>query len=295
MISVGASVRNLSAGWMCAALLSIFSVAAQAATPTPAPERMQRILSVGGAVTEIVYALDQEQRLIGSDITSYFPAEAENMPKVGYQRSLSAEGILALRPDAVLASEEAGPPTVLKQLKGAGTTWFTVPTAQDLEGVYANIRQIGYLLGAETRAEKLITDMQAQQQQLEQEKAHDQRHARVLFVLQHSGGAPMVAGANTAADRIIRLSGAVNALQGVEGYKPMTPESLAQAQPDLILTTTLGMEQVGGVDAMRHIPGVSLTPAGRNEKIVAMDGLLLLGFGPRTVVAARQLRQTWME
>ncbi|WLQ14460.1 ABC transporter substrate-binding protein [Hahella aquimaris] len=295
MSVAGFSVRGWSARLTGVALLWIASVAAQAATPTPSPERMQRILSIGGAVTEIIYALEQEQRLIGSDITSYYPPEAENMPKIGYERSLSAEGILALRPDAVLASEDAGPPSVLQQLKGAGATWFTVPTAQDLDGVYANIRQIGYLLGAETQADKLVTDMQAQQQRLEQEKAQNQRSARVIFVLQHGGGAPMVAGSNTAADRIIRLSGAVNALQGVEGYKPMTPESLAQAQPDLILTTTLGMEQAGGIDAMRSIPGVKLTPAGRNNKIAAMDGLLLLGFGPRTVVAARQLRQTWME
>ncbi|AZZ95428.1 hemin ABC transporter substrate-binding protein [Hahella sp. KA22] len=293
MSVAGFSVRDWSARLAGVALLWIASVAAQAATPSP--ERMQRILSIGGAVTEIVYALEQEQRLIGSDITSYYPPEAENMPKIGYERSLSAEGILALRPDAVLASEDAGPPSVLRQLKSAGATWLTVPTAQDLDGVYANIRQIGYLLGAEIQADKLVTDMQAQQQQLEQEKAQDQRSARVIFILQHGGGAPMVAGSNTAADRIIRLSGAVNALQGVEGYKPMTPESLAQAQPDLILTTNLGMEQAGGIDAMRDIPGVRLTPAGRNDKIAAMDGLLLLGFGPRTVVAARQLRQTWME
>ncbi|MDG9671188.1 ABC transporter substrate-binding protein [Hahella sp. CR1] len=295
MSVAGFSVRDWSARLAGVALLWVASMAAQAATPTPPPERMQRILSIGGAVTEIVYALEQEQRLIGSDITSYYPPDAENMPKIGYERSLSAEGILALRPDAVLASEDAGPPAVLRQLKSAGATWLTVPTAQDLDGVYANIRQIGYLLGAEIQADKLVTDMQAQQQQLEQEKAQDQRSARVIFILQHGGGAPMVAGSNTAADRIIRLSGAVNALQGVEGYKPMTPESLAQAQPDLILTTTLGMEQAGGIDAMRSIPGVRLTPAGRNDKIAAMDGLLLLGFGPRTVVAAKQLRQTWME
>ncbi|WP_020410160.1 heme/hemin ABC transporter substrate-binding protein [Hahella ganghwensis] len=253
-----------------------------------------RVISIGGALTETIYALGREEVLIASDITSYFPEAAASLPKVGYQRALSSEGILSLKPDLILASEEAGPLSVVQQIQSTGIRWVTLPTPESLDDVYQNIEQLGAILGARNKANSLVEDIKKQASVLQQHINHQEGSSRILFVLQHTGGAPMVAGSNTSAHRIIELAGARNALEEVEGYKPMTPEAVVQARPDLILTTRMGLDQVGGVEAMLGIPGLALTPAGRQQRVVAMDSLLLLGFGPRTVSAAEQLHQHWI-
>ena len=97
----------------------------------------------------------------------------------------------------------------------------------------------------------------------------------------------MVAGRNTAADGIIRLAGAVNAMTGYEGYKPVNDEALIAARPDVVLA----MWRTHPIDAQTVFahPGFALTPAATKKSLVVMDGLYLLGFGPRTALAARDL------
>ena len=94
--------------------LILFSLSSYAEIP-------KRVITIGGSLTEIVYALDSQALLVGSDTTSYYPEAAEELPKVGYQRTLSAEGILSLDPDLVIVTEEAGPPAVLKQLQSTNS------------------------------------------------------------------------------------------------------------------------------------------------------------------------------
>ena len=101
----------------------------------------------------------------------------------------------------------------------------------------------------------------------------------------------MVAGVNTAADSIIRLAGAENVVTGYEGYKPLSPESATSLAPEILLVTSQGVEQAGGVDSIFAVPGLSLTPAAKEKKVVVMDSLLLLGFGPRTADAALELNR----
>lgn len=101
----------------------------------------------------------------------------------------------------------------------------------------------------------------------------------------------MVAGVSTAADSIIALAGGQNAVSGYSGYKPLTPESAVAAQPDIILLTSQGLEAIGGSEGLRGLPGLALTPAVKNDQIIAMDALLLLGFGPRTADAAMTLHR----
>ena len=103
----------------------LFSTAAFADTP-------KRVVSVGGALTETVYALGAGELLVGSDTTSYYPEAAANSPKVGYQRALSAEGILSLSPDLVIMTDEAGPPPVLAQLNSAGVNMLTLNAGRSL-------------------------------------------------------------------------------------------------------------------------------------------------------------------
>lgn len=254
-------------------------------------EDPKRIVSIGGGVTEIVYALGAEGLLVGSDTTSYYPPAAEKLPKVGYHRALSAEGILSLRPDLVLMTDEAGPSTVLEQLRAAGLRLLTQPAARSVAGVMDNIRAVGQALNRTEQADDLMAQITAEQDTLSKKTAGPRQ--KVMFVLQHGAGAPRVAGTKTAADSMIRLSGADNVVQGYSGYKPLTPEAAIALQPDIILVTTQSIKQAGGREAMLKTPALALTPAAQQGKLVVIDALLMIGFGPRTVQAALQLNNEW--
>lgn len=252
-------------------------------------EPSKRVVTIGGALTEIVFALEAGDLLVGNDTTSYYPEAAKTLPKVGYQRALSAEGILSLDPDLIILSEEAGPPAVLNQLKSAGTQLLSLKAPRNIEEIIHNIETIAALLQRRQQAAVLIESIKKQYQQLQSILAQNTKHASVLFVLQHGGGLPMVAGKNTSADSIMKLSGVENIISEFQGYKPLTPEAAALLQPDFILLTEQGLEQAGGKKAFLNMPGISLTPAAEHDRIIIMDSLLLLGFGPRTMEAALAL------
>jgi len=254
-------------------------------------ETSKRVVSVGGALTEIVYKLDAGDLLVGSDTTSYFPAEAANLPKVGYQRTLSAEGILSLTPDLVIVTEEAGPSAVFAQLKTAGVELLQLKAGRSLSDIQENIQIIGVALGKSDKSRELAAELEAATAELKKAALNQGTKKRIMFILQHSGGAPMVAGMDTAASSVIELSGAENAVGEYSGYKPLSPEAAIVIAPDIILVTTQGLEQVGGKDSLLKIPGINLTPAAKQGKVIAMDALLLLGFGPRTADAAIELNQ----
>lgn len=254
-------------------------------------ETPQRVVSIGGALTEIVYALDAGDVLVGSDTTSYYPEAAATLPKVGYQRTLSAEGVLSLSPDLVIHSEEAGPPKVLKQLEATGVALLRVDAGRSIDDIKANVRAIGAALDRDAAARRVVADLAASAAKLQKATAGRAGRKRVMFILQHTGGAPMVAGRETAADSVIVLAGAENAVTGYTGYKPLSPEAAVAIAPDIILVTTQGLQQSGGADGVLDMPGVSLTPAAKNKRIISMDALYLLGFGPRTADAAMELHR----
>lgn len=241
----------------------------------------ERIISVGGAVTEIVYALDAQKNLVAVDTTSQWPLEAKVLPNVGYQRALAAEGLLSFSPSLILASGEAGPPDVLEQLNNTGIKLVRLPNQYSVEGVFKKIRTVATSLQRQPQGEQLIRQIKQELTTLPLAGADWVRPPRVLFLLDIGRGSPLGAGANTSADAMIRLAGGVNALQGFSSYKPINPESLLIAAPDIVLTTTRTLAAIGGVEALFQLPGMAMTPAAKEQAMVAMDGLLLLGFGPR--------------
>ena len=267
-------------------ILAILSLFISAVAHAEAPKR---IVSIGGALTETIYALDAGDLVVGSDTTSHYPPAAASAPKVGYMRALSAEGILSLSPDLVILSEEAGPPTVLEQLKSAGVSMLQLEAGRTIEDVKENIKILAETLEKQREGENLISGINGAVTKLQEAIAAQGTSKSVMFILQHSGGAPMVAGSKTAADSIIKLAGAENAVTGYDGYKPLSPEAATSLAPDILLVTTQGLEQSGGEASLLAAPGVSLTPAAKNGHVVAMDALLLLGFGPRTAEAALEL------
>jgi iron complex transport system substrate-binding protein len=248
-----------------------------------------RIVAVGGTVTEIVYALGAGEHLVGVDTSSTYPEAAARLPQVGYQRALSVEGILSLRPSLVLATAEAGPPVALRQLQAAGTPVLTVPAPYTVEGAQTKIRLIAQALRLPSQGEQLVQSLTQDIAMASSLLQSSRAQPRVLFLYARGQGAWQVSGRGTAAEAMVTLAGGVSAVTGYEGYKPLTPEAVIAAAPDVLLMPARGLDSVGGIDGLLKAPGVALTPAGQERRIVAMDDLYLLGFGPRLGQAVRDL------
>lgn len=279
------TLLNLS---VFALLIFVIARVAMAETQPAAP---QRIVSVGGALTEIVYALNADKQLVGVDTTSQYPATATKLPQVGYQRQLSAEGVLSLRPDVIVLTEEAGPPAVLEQIKAAGIKLVTLPAEPSADGVVKKIQGIAAAIGKTAEGEAMVLEFKrklaAAQQALPQTNKPN-----IVFLLNVGNGSPMAAGRNTAANAMIGLAGGNNAFGDThDGYKPVSSEAMIAANPNIIMLTKDTLETLGGIDKAIAIPGVSLTTAGKTQRIVTMDSLYMLGFGPRLPEAVQELAQ----
>lgn len=266
-------------------LLMRCSQAAAGECTTPA----QRVVSLGGAITEIVYALGQQHRLVGVDSTSQFPEAAEGLPDVGYYRRLSAEGLLSLRPDLLLTDADAGPPEVIDQIRDIGVCIATTPDGGSPAAIAARVLAVADALGVPADGQRLAARIAEQLDRLSRRAATLAQRPRVLFVLEVEGGAPVAAGSDTEAADIIELAGGTNAVQGYSGYKPLTAEAAVAAAPDYLLMMEHVVERSGGADRILELPALKLTPAGTGGRLIAMDGLLLLGFGPRTPAAVNTL------
>ena len=246
----------------------------------------ERVLTLGGAVTEAVFALGAADCLVGTDLTSRYPAAAAALPKTGYLRALGAEGVLSLHPNLILASADAGPPAALRQIAAAGVRIVSLPEAHAPDQALARIAAIGSALNR--NAAPLLSRLRANLAQLQADIAVLPSRPRVLFLLSAGRGAPLAAGADTAADAMIRLAGARNAVIG-RSYRPISAEAILLAAPDWIVTTDDTLAGIGGPDGLIALPGLAATPAGRARRVVAFDALYLLGFGPRLAHALRDL------
>ncbi|KVN49888.1 hemin ABC transporter substrate-binding protein [Burkholderia territorii] len=259
----------------------------------------KRVVVIGGALAETVFALGgadaRGYRLVGTDTTCTYPDAAKRLPKVGYQRALSAEGLLSLRPDLLLASAEAGPPAAIAQVKSAGVAVTTFSERHDVDSVRAKITGVAHALDVRDAGDALLQrfdrDWQAARDAVAAHVPGGAQPPRVLFVLNHTGNQALVAGQRTAADAMLRYAGARNAMHGFDHYKPLTTEALAVAAPDVVLISDEGLAAIGGRDALLAAPGFGATPAGRARRVVSLDALFLLGFGPRLPLAVTTLHR----
>ncbi|MCU0828903.1 MAG: ABC transporter substrate-binding protein [Tabrizicola sp.] len=253
----------------------------------------ERIITLGGSVTEIAVALGAEDRLVARDTTSTYPDRITALPDVGYIRALSPENVLALNPDLIIAEGDAGPPEAVAVLAAAGLPFLTVPEATDPEGVVAKIMAVAQALDLQAEGAALAEQVTADLAAARARAAGVDAPKRILFVLSLQGGRVMAGGEGTEAEGIIRLAGGVNAAAGFQGYKPMTDEAVLQAAPDVILMMDReGDLAIADADVLAQ-PALGATPAGVSGAIVRMDGNLMLGFGPRTPEAADLLFQAF--
>jgi len=230
-------------------------------------------------VTEIVFALGQGSRVVGTDASSLFPAEATQKPQVGYVRQLSAEGLLSLAPDLLLTTEDAGPPTTLAQIRAAGVKVVAVPSGASWQAARDRVAFLADQLGVRSAGRPLIDALTTAEKRAE---AHRPRRVpKVLFVYARGAGTLMVSGTETEAYAMIALAGGVNAVSGYQGYRPLTPEAVGAAAPDVLLFTSLGLKSLGGRSGLEHLPALTAGGTLAHAKVVDVDDLLLLGFGPR--------------
>jgi len=285
MLRRRALLRGLLAGGAAA---SLGAMTLRPATAAACAANGQRVVSIGGAVTEIVAALDAMCRVIATDTTSLYPRAVFDLPRVGYMRALASEGIVALNPSLVLASDRSGPEPVLRQIKDAGVDLRLIPDEPHINAIAPKIVAVGEALGLEAQAAVLAKAVDDDIAALQAQVAALKSKPRVLFLLSVARAQPMAGGADTSADAMIRLAGGVNAAT-VSGWKPISAESALDVAPDVILMMNQTLEGAGGIDAVLALPALASSPAAKNRRVVGMEGTYLLGLGPRTAHAGRDL------
>jgi len=263
--------------------LLLLSVASQAAAP--------RIVSLSGTVSEIICDLGLQSQLVGVDVTSTFPEALTKLPKVGHNRNISAEGVLALTPTIVVGTAESLKPEVVSQLKSAGITVQLFTQEYSVAGTKKLIQQVAAAFNAAAKVPALLKKLDA-------DLARTKKPAKapkVLFIYARGTGTMMVAGQGTPLEKVIGLAGGQNAATGFSDFKPLTAEALVAANPDMLLLFDSGLQSLGGKAGLLKVPGVAQTNAGRTGRVVEMDGQLLSGFGPRLGQATTELAKKLSE
>ena len=258
-----------------------------------AGELPQRWVSAGGALSEWVSALGAESKLVGVDTTSQHPESLKSLPSIGYQRQLSAEGILSLKPDVLIGTDEMGPPPVLAQIRGAGVPVEMFSAKADLASLEATLKHLGRLLGNEAQAGQLFNDYQQQlvrhQQQVKAAQA-DHKKPGVLLLLGHAGGKPLIAGKETAADWLLTQAGGHN-LATHTGYKPFSVEALAGLNPEVLVFADRSLTGEAARTALfKENPVLASIRAAKNGRVYELDPTLLVGgLGPRLPASLKRL------
>ncbi|MEM6396650.1 MAG: ABC transporter substrate-binding protein [Bacteroidota bacterium] len=257
--------------------------------------KAERIVSLSGTLTEILYALDMGDRIVGVDITSVYPEDkTAELPRLGHMNQLNTEALLELEPDLVIyEATERGAPEAIGQLESAGITVAAIETDHTLENPINVTNQLADLLDVEEASVSKLTDrLSSERKQLNSIVDAAETNPRVLFIYARGMGRLMVAGNETSASAMIDLAGGQNAITSFPNFEALTPEALVEAQPDVILMFTSGLASLDGKEGLQQIPGVSATPAYKNDRIVTMEGLYLTGFGPRSTQAAIELAES---
>lgn len=278
------------------ALMVVTTAVAYADTASDAPPikhpgdvQYQRIISAGGSITEIIHALGLMDNVIAVDSSSLYPPAVHQLPKVGYFRSLGAEGLLSLSPDLLIAARGAGPSSVLSQVENSG-----VMVRQFAQSTYtlgswkALVSDVGRFFGKQDQATALITTAIKNIKAAQKSRLYAKQEINAIALLNSGQRGPIAAGANTMPDLLMELAGINNLAGDLEGYKPYSTESLASKKLDLILVPHHNLEGMGGIEGVCKQTAIKFaTVDGCNVQV--MDALLLLGFGSRIDEAVTQI------
>lgn len=251
-----------------------------------------RIVALGGGVTATLDALGLGGAIVAIDASSHPPAKSPGVPRVGYYRQLSAEGVLALRPTHIIGPVGAGPAAAIEQLKASGARVDLLPPVKSIAGARARVEAVGALVDRAAQAAEVLEAFDAELARAKAVAAGSGTSPRVLFVFVHGGASLQVAGRGTAAHAMVTAAGATLAGDH-EGYRPLTAEGVVVARPDIVLATPRSLTGVGGEEALWKNPGLAATPAGQKKRLVVVDDVRLLGFGPETGAVVRELAEAF--
>lgn len=253
----------------------------------------KRIVTLSGALTETVDALGAGDKIVAVDVTSTYPAYVGKLPKVSQNRSVSAEGIISFSPDLVLAPEGSISKAIEFQLKSAGIKVFIIAQDYSAKGAVQFIREVANAIEMSDKGTQLARQTEVNISKSLELVKKNSKNPKVLFIYARGTGVMMVAGKETSMDAIIKLAGGKNAAQGFSKFKPYTTEALVNANPDVILMFDFGYKSLGGINSILKMPGMGLTNAGKNKRIIEMDGELLVSFSTRLPQAIQQLNSKW--
>ena len=246
-----------------------------------------KIVVAGGSITEIVYFLGMEDKLVGVDITSNFPKEAKKLKSIGYLRNLSIEGILSLSPGLVLAEEDIGPPIIVNQLRKTSIDLRIIKEKNNLNGIHNKILCISKILNTSLEDNKDYVELQKKLYRVSNlKKINSKKIKKILLILMMRGSSPVVAGKNTSGQGFIEMIGHENSMKNLNGWKPVSSEEIIKKNPDYIIITKRAFKSFSSLDQFLSIPGISSTLAAKKKNIIVKDGMSMLGFGPRTINVA---------
>ncbi len=248
----------------------------------------ERIITAGSAASEIVCALGDCDKIIGTDRTSTYPGTLQSLPSIGYRNSISAEGIISMRPDLIIVEEGYVKDELIEQLSSTGIKTLMVEQKRSFEGTKGMITEIAEVLGRKSEGKKLISTIESDLSTLQERISKIKKRPKVLCVYARGEGNMQVAGSNSPFS-LLEFAGAQNAVPEIQGFKPLNAESLIIANPDYVLFFDSGLQSLGGIEGALEITGMKQVTAGKKKQIISMDGVLLTNWGPRVAQAAQEL------
>jgi iron complex transport system substrate-binding protein len=251
-----------------------------------------RVVGVSKQINEFMYAIGAQSNLVARDLTSIYPPAIRSLPSVGYHRALSAEGIISMKPRLFLTDGNVGPDAVLDQLKKVGVPILVIEPGESLDSAQMLMTQLGRQFHREKAADSVIAQWRSGMDSVWRDTTQwvGKPHPRVLIMhFGQIGNSYLAVGGNGPATQMLHWAGAANAIDSTRAMTRLTPELIAQLAPDAIIATDVGFDRVGSADKFAALPGVSLTPAGRNRRIYRINEQELLYFGPRTPATVREL------
>ena len=247
-------------------------------------EDISRIVVMNGDITEVVFALGLGENVVAVDTSATFPPEALQLPKIGYQRSLSAEGVLSMEPTLVIGNENAGPPEVLEQIRSAGVPVVVLESVTTIDGAPRKIRGVATALGVSDTGEAIAAELESQIAEVKTLSSQVEQRPTAVFLYMRGVDSLFLIGRQHLSHELFEASGAVSggAAAGVDApFIPLTAEALTAVNPDCIVVLTAGLESVGGEEGLLRLPGVAETAAADKGCILDFDDQYFGGGGPR--------------
>ena len=248
------------------------------------------IVVAGGSITEIIYFLNLQNKLVGVDVTSNYPLTAKKLPSIGYIRNLSIEGLLSLKPNLILAEESIGPPIIVKQLNKTSVEFRIIKNNYTIDGINEKFLCISKILDIEIKNnidyKKFVNNVKKLKSFV---KNNNKEKKDILLILMMKGTSPIIAGKNTSGHGFIKMIGQNNSMDKVSGWKPVSAEEILIANPNYIIITKRALKDFISIEKFLKLPGISSTKAAKNKNVFIKDGMSLLGYGPRTINVAKEI------